>query len=142
MNKQLFYEDVSINTAIPSLEMVWDEIALVRWAHVNADYSPYHWNTESAKDYGFMIVNGRAKLASLSQMLTNWIGPRGLLKKLAVQYRGADPTGSDALTCEGQVTNKFIKNGVYVVECEVWMANAKGERTTRGNAQVVLPSAE
>jgi hypothetical protein len=46
----------------------------------------------------------------------------------------------DTLTCKGKVVKKYVEGDEHCVECEVWVENSKGERTTPGTAVVVLPS--
>ena len=46
----------------------------------------------------------------------------------------------DSLTCKGTVVKKYQQNGENVVECDVYIENGKGERTTYGSATVQLPS--
>jgi hypothetical protein len=38
------------------------------------------------------------------------------------------------------VTKKYIKNGQHFVDCEIWLENGEGEKTTPGSATVILPS--
>jgi len=85
------------------------------------------------------IVHGALKNAWLGQLVTDWIGDEGSLKKLSVQYKGMDVPG-DTLVCKGKVTKKHVEKGFHLVECEMWLENSKGEKTTLGMATVSLPS--
>jgi len=38
------------------------------------------------------------------------------------------------------VLKKYVDDGEYLVDCEIWLENAKGEKTTIGSATVMLPS--
>jgi hypothetical protein len=38
------------------------------------------------------------------------------------------------------VTKKYVQDGEHFVDCELWVENAKGEKTTPGAATVILPS--
>ena len=51
-----------------------------------------------------------------------------------------EPLDGDTLFCKGKVTGKSEKDGKYLVECEIWMENSKGEVNTSGTATVSLPS--
>ena len=44
--------------------------------------------------------------------------------------------------CKGAVTKKYVQGGEHTVECDIWVENGKGEKTTPGKALVVLPSKE
>ena len=42
--------------------------------------------------------------------------------------------------CKGLVTRKYVANGDHLVECDIWMENGDGDKTTPGTALVSLPS--
>jgi hypothetical protein len=50
-----------------------------------------------------------------------------------------DQPGSKVV-CKGRVTRKYVENGQHMVDCEIWLENAKGEKTTPGSATAILPS--
>ena len=81
----------------------------------------------------------RLKSAFLAQLLTNWIGPKGTLKKLGCQYRGMDQPGSP-LTCKGRMTKKYVLDGDHLVDCEIWVEDNQGQKNTLGWATVALPA--
>jgi len=85
------------------------------------------------------ILHGALKNAFLAQIVTDWMGDSGALKKLTCQYRGMDVPG-DTITGKGTVVRKYEEGGQHLVDCEVWLENPKGERTTPGTARVSLPS--
>ena len=86
-----------------------------------------------------IIVHGALKNAYLGQVVTDWMGPDGVLRKLSVRYRGTD-VPNDALTCSGRVTKKYEQDGAYLVDCALTLENGQGEQTTTGTATVQLPS--
>jgi acyl dehydratase len=141
MAEQLFYEDVEIGMEIPPLVKHPTTQQLVKWAGASGDYYELHYDKDFARGQGFpdVLVHGRLKAAFLGQLMTNWIGEQGTLKKLTCNYRGLDFPGKD-LIVKGKVTNKYIKDGEHYVECEIWTENEKGEKTTPGTAVAVLPS--
>jgi hypothetical protein len=71
--------------------------------------------------------------------MTDFAGELGWLRKLSVQYRGMDQPGSKVI-CKGKVVKKYVSNGDHLVDCEIWLENANGEKTTPGSATVMLPS--
>jgi hypothetical protein len=42
--------------------------------------------------------------------------------------------------CRGRVSKKYVEGAHHMVDCEIWLENAKGEKTTPGTATVVLPT--
>lgn len=139
--EQLYFEDVAVGDAIPPLVKKPTTRQLVKWAGASADFVEIHYDKDVAlaKDLPGVIVHGRLKAAFLGQMLTDWMGEWGDLKKFACQYRGIDQPG-DTLTCAGVVTSKCTEGGENLVDCEVWIENDKGKKTTTGMATVQLPS--
>ena len=137
--QQLFYEDVKENTEIPELVVVCNTLSQVKWAGINKDYDPEHYNKEYALSIGLpnCIVNGVNKLVLFARMLMNWTGDKESIKKLSCQHRGMDIVG-DAVTFKG-ITKKCVREvNENLVECEVWAENPKGEKTSLGTAVVAL----
>ena len=139
---QIYYEDVEVGTELPPLQKQATTQTLVRWAGASGDYAQIHFDKDVAISSGFsegVILQGKLKFAWLGQLVTDWITPRGIVKSMTCQYRGQDRPG-DVVTCTGEVSNKYVKDGEHYVECRIWTENQKGERTTPGTAIVVLPS--
>ena len=141
MTTQLYYEDVEVGTEISSLVKHPTTQQLVKWAGASGDFYQLHYDKDFAQSLGFpaVVVHGKLKFGLLGQFITDWVGDEGAVKKLGCNYRGVDHPGAD-LVCKGKVTNKFIKDNEHYVECEIWIENQKGEKTTPGRAVVVLPS--
>ena len=143
MSQQLFYEDIHEGMELPVLEKNPTTQQLVRYAGASGDYYQIHYDQEFARANGLpnVILHGALKNAFLGHLMTDWIGPRGTLKKLSVQYRGMDMPGAP-IYAKGVVTKRYDEAGEHVVECEIWLENQKGEKTTPGAAVVSLPSRE
>ena len=114
---------------------------LVMYAGAFGDFYQIHYDDDFAKNNGLpgVIIHGALKNAFLGQLMTDWIGERGTLRKLSCQYRGMDVPG-DTLTGKGTVTRKYQEGGRNLVDCDIWLENGKGEKTTPGTATVQLPS--
>jgi acyl dehydratase len=110
---------------------------LVRWAGAVDDYSPIHYDADVARRRGLpgVVVNGPWKAALLSRLLTDWVGANGTVVALRCEYRRPDVVGAP-LRARGTVT-AVTRDGAYdVVECDVWVENADGERSVVGTATV------
>ena len=44
------------------------------------------------------------------------------------------------VVCKGKVVKKYVDSGKPSVDCEIWLENAQGEKTTPGTATVILPA--
>ena len=141
MSERLFFEDVEEWTVIPKLTKTPTTQQLVKFGCATYDYYELHFDKEFARASGLpdIIVHGPLKNSFLAQLVTDWIGDAGTLKKLSVQYRGKDMPGSP-VTAGGIVTRKYVEDGENMVECDLRLDNADGVTTTPGHAVVALPS--
>lgn len=152
MAKQLYWEDIEVGTEVTPLPKVANTQTLVKWAGASGDFTPFHFEDTFAVSQGLErpIIHGELKRAWLVQLITDWIGEQGTLRKFSCQYRRIDyPRLMKSLTesqegetwlCKGKVTQKYIEGGEHCVECDIWVENGNGEVTTLGKATVVLPS--
>ena len=150
--KQLYWEDVEVGSEIIPLSKVASRQMLVKWAGASGDFNPLHYEDSFAASQGVgsPIVHGQLKRAWLVQLMTDWIGEEGDLKKFSCQFRAMDyprlmkdmfePQEGETWWCKGKVTKKYVEGDEHRVDCDIWIENGKGEITTRGNATAVIPS--
>ncbi|MGA2368704.1 MAG: dehydratase [Dehalococcoidia bacterium] len=152
MKKQIYWQDINVGQELPALTKIATTLTLVKWAGAFGDFNPLHYENDFAVNFmrtDGIIVHGTLKRQWLIQMLTDWIGDEGWLKRIQTQFRIMDhprhmknlvePVEGDTLLCKGKVTGKSEKDGEYLVECDIWLENGKGEVTTSGTATVTLP---
>jgi acyl dehydratase len=141
MSEQLYYEDVTIGSEITPLVKQPTTRQLVMWAGAVGDYLPIHYDKDFAQSRGLsgVIVHGQLVGAFLGQLMTDWIGEQGTLRKLSCSYKGMNYPG-EVLTFRGKVTKKYVESEHYYVECSLWAENSKGEKTASGMAIVILHS--
>jgi acyl dehydratase len=150
----LFNEDVNIGDEVPALVRKLTIPQIVATADVASRTSnilPYtmpgpgcYWHYsvgESWKMRGLPapMDEGPIRSSQPSQLMTDWIGDDGWLNKLNIQIRRPIYAG-DITTWRGKVTNKYVKDDQYLVECEISAENQRGQISTKGNATVILPS--
>jgi acyl dehydratase len=137
-------------------QIVWDEVTegleigpvlrhpstqqLVKYAGASGDFYQIHYDKDYAQGTGLedVILHGALKNAFLGSLVTDWMGPQGSLRRLSCQYRGMDIPGHP-ISAKGVVTSKYENDGQYLVDCEIWLENEEGQRTTPGRATVSLP---
>jgi acyl dehydratase len=140
MAKQTYFEDVEVGSEIGPLEKNPTTQQLVKYAGASGDFYQIHYDKDFAlaNKLPGVILHGALKNAFLGQLATDFAGEQGWVRKLAVQYRGMDQPGSKVV-CKGRVVKKYVEGGNHIVDCEIWLENAKGEKTTPGAATVILP---
>ena len=140
MDQTLYWEDVTVGMEIPPLVKNPSNRQLVKYAGVSGDFYEIHYDKDFAISTGLngVIIHGALKQAFLGQLITDWIGPTGTLKKLSAQYRGMDEPGNP-LICKGKVVKTYVDNHLHLVDCDIWIENSMGQKFTPGHATVLLP---
>jgi len=143
MSVQLYYDDVTVGDALPSLMKHPTPRQLVMWAGASGEFSEMHYDKEFALQQGFpgIIVHGMLTTSFLAQLITTWIGERGNLRKIKTKNEQFIPVNEDILW-KGLVAKKYVEKGEHYVECELWVENTKGERCVSATVLVTLPTRE
>lgn len=141
MAEQVYFEDVNEGDEIPRLVKNCSTQQLVQWAAGSGDFYQIHYDKDFAQSTGLknIIVHGALKHAFLGQLLHDWVGEQGRIKRFGCQYRGMDEPNQE-IVCRGVVTKKYRESDQNFVELEVWTENPQGQKTSPGTAVVTLPS--
>ena len=141
MTGQLYFEDIAVGSEITHLIKQPTTRQLVMWAGASGDYNPIHYDKDFAQSRGLagVIVQGQLVGSFLGQLVTDWMGEQGVLKKLTCSYKGMNYPG-EAIICKGRVIKKYVEGGEHYVECSLWAENAGGEKTVTGMAVVIMPA--
>ena len=141
MADQVYFESIQVGMELPTLEKNPTTQQLVKYAGASGDYYQIHYDQRFARDSGLpdVILHGALKNAFLGQLMTDWIGQEGTLKRLTAQYRGMDVPGTP-IYAKGVVTKKHVEGEENLVECDIWLEDHEGKKTTPGSAVVSLPS--
>ena len=141
MSQQVYFKDVQERLELPTLEKNPPTQQLVMYSGASGDYNRIHYDQEFAGANGLpdVILHGALKNAFLGQLITDWMGEYGDLKKLGTRYKAMDVPGTPVYA-KGVVKSKYVEKGENLVECEIWLENQKGEKTTSGYAVVALPT--
>jgi acyl dehydratase len=133
------WNDVSEGMELPPMTKNCSTQQLVQWAAGSGDFYQIHYDKDFALGTGLtnLIVHGALKNAFLGELVHNWIGNEGRIKKYGCSYRGMDYPNED-IVCKGTVTKKYEDGGEKLVDLEIWTENPKGQKTTPGFATVSL----
>lgn len=142
---QVYWDDMEEGQEIPLLTKgPITTRTIMQWGAAVGDYYEIHYDDRFAREVAHLpgvIVHGTYKFALLGQLLSDWHGPAGWVRRLGCSYRGMDVPG-DVMTARGRIKGKLEQEGEHLVEVEVWTQNPRGERTTVGEALVLLPKRE
>ena len=141
MSKQLYFEDVEVGQEVPPVHKLLTNEMLTRYCGATDDYSRQHYDHLYAVSRGWdtVIAHGLLGTAFLGQMLTDWIGEDGWVRKIGDTYRSPGCPG-DTFIGKGKITQKYFQGGEHLVDLDIWIENQKGTLCTPGKATVVLPS--
>lgn len=139
--KLIYWDDIDEGQEIPTFVRKTDLMHWNRYAAVNDEFVYIHMDPDYAKSIGQPDVfgMGNLRLAYLHNMLRNWVGDAGDITRVGCQYRALN-LRDDVLTAHGRVTRKYVDNGEYFVDLDVWVENQQGENTCPGVATVRLPT--
>ena len=111
MANQTFFEDIEEGSEVPTVRKDPTTQQLVKYAGASGDYYQIHYDKAYALNNGLpdVILHGALKNAFLGQLMTDFVGLDGSLKKLNVQYRAMDVPGTPVFA-KGIVKKKYIKD--------------------------------
>jgi acyl dehydratase len=115
-------------------------MAFGRTRHLEPGGVPAHFMDPESVSPGFErpIVPGPMSLAILARMVTDWMGPRGRLRRFSVDYR-RPVYRDDRVRLLALVTDAEEDGGHGIVKLDVYFENERGERPLQGVAVVELP---
>lgn len=128
---------LKVGEEIPELVKHPTTQQLVQYAGASGDFYQIHYDQDFARSVGLpgVILHGLLKAAYLGQLVTDWIGDRGMVKTFEVSYRGIDVPGKP-YRCRGRIT----RVDGDTAELEVWGEDESGQKTTLGTATVEMAS--
>lgn len=138
---RIYFDDVKVGDELPPLvKGPIQQIQLTRYAGASGDFNPIHQDDEFAKAAGMggVFAHGMLSMGFVAQAVTDWAGA-GSVRKIGVRF-AALVRLKDTVTCRGRVIAAAQKNGVNLVELEIWAENGKGEKVVTGKATVALPA--
>jgi len=144
MAKQLFFEDVTIGDYLPVLKKGPVTLTdLVKYSGASGDFNPLHTVPEYAREQAKLpnvIGHGMYSAAFAGQILTDWIGMEGEVRRIRTQFRAMTFLG-DEIEVNGVVTDtRRTKNGNLVDVDIVVTAGPDKRKTIVGDGTVALPS--
>jgi acyl dehydratase len=138
---KVYFDDVKVGDELPPLvKGPIQQIQLTRYAGASGDFNPIHQDEEFARAAGMggVFAHGMLSMGFVAQAVTDWAGA-GRVQKIGVRF-AALVRLKDTVTCRGRVVGTSQKDGVNLVELDIWAENQKGEKVVTGKATVALPS--
>lgn len=137
------FETIRIGDTIPACS--YGELTIidaVRWAGFQENYAQLHYDREYVRREGNLktfIASGAYRESLMVRLLTDWMGPKGRLCKLAT--RQMNPTfEGDSMTFSGEVVEKSADAAEPWVVLEMKGVNQDGQQILAARCTVLLES--
>ena len=136
------FEDVELGDEIGPVETEATDEAVLAFCRAWGKWRPTpnrFTDPQLAKEKGLSgpIVPGIMALAMMARMLTEWAGVASI-RDLDAVFRQPVPH-HQPITIAGIITDTRREDGENLVECDVLMTGAQGERYVTAKATVALP---
>lgn len=142
MDDQPFYEEVASGVELMIREFgPLTVIDTVRWAGLQENTQQLHYDRDWAREHAGLrsfIASGAYRQALLMRMLTDWLGPRGLLRKLSIRHTYPTFEG-DTIRFTARATEKGSGPKDPWITCELGATNQEGRTILTGQCTLVLP---
>ena len=124
---RLDFERINAGQTLPPLTKHVTVEQIRQYAEASGDRNPIHLDETFARSAGLpgVIAHGMLTMAFANQMVTDWLGDRGLLKSLQGRFAGMVRPGDD-VTCSASVASKDDETRRVVINLVV--TNQRGEK--------------
>lgn len=136
-----YFEDIELGDEIGPLEKIATDEEVLNFCNMWGDREPSRFTDQAIAEQSRLpgpIVPGIMSMALMANLLTDWAGPTGV-KDLDLVFRQPVPHNKP-LKIVATVTDTRQEDGENLVECDIMMTGAEGERYVGGTALLSLPS--
>src|SRR5512145_4375 len=143
INQERYYEDINVDDSIPPREHgPLTIVDTVRWAGLQENWQHLHYDRDHVREHNGLktfIPSGAYRQALLMRMLTDWIGPRGWLKKISIRHTSSTFEG-DTMRFSARVAEKSFDPAEPWVICELQGTNQNDQQILTGRCTLILPT--
>ncbi len=137
-----YFENIDVGDSIPAREHgPLTIVDTVRWAGLQENSQHLHYDRDHVREHNGLktfIASGAYRQALLMRMLTDWIGPRGWLKKISVRHTYSTFEG-DTMRFAARITKKSADPADPWIDCELDGKNQEEQQILTGQCTLILP---
>lgn len=141
--QQLYFEDIQAGDALPEREYgPLSVVDTVRWAGFQENWARLHYDRDYARQHSGLrtfIASGAHRQTLLIRVLTDWVGPRGTLRRLSLRHSRPTYEG-DLMRFSGRASAKSERADDPWLACDLEGRNQDGAVILTGQCTVMLPS--
>ena len=142
INQELYFEDINAGDPIPTREYgPLTIVDTVRWAGLQENTQHLHYDRDQVRQHNGLptfIASGAYRQALLIRMLTDWMGPRGWLRKLSLRHTYSTFEG-DLMRFGGRVIDKSPDSSDSWITCDLDGRNQLDKQILTGRCTLILP---
>jgi acyl dehydratase len=142
MNQSIYFDDIAVGDSLPAREYgPLTIVDTVRWAGLQENWQHLHYDRDHVRQHNGLktfIASGAYRQALLMRMLTDWIGPRGWLRKISVRHTHSTFEG-DRMRFGAKITEKSSDPADPWIACDLQGTNQEDEQILTGNCTLILP---
>lgn len=142
MNPSVYFEDVTVGDMIPPREFgPLTIVDTVRWAGLQENWQHLHYDRDHVRRHNGLktfIASGAYRQALLMRMLTDWVGPRGWLRKISVRHTYSTFEG-DWMRFSARIEEKSGAPADPWIVCELGGTNQENRQILAGRCTLILP---
>jgi acyl dehydratase len=135
-----YFEEVQLGDEIGPLDIVAGDGDVAAFCQMWGNPMPNRFTDQGEAEKARLpgpIVPGIMSMAMMAQLVTQWAGPAAL-RDLDLVFRQPVPHNKP-LQVSATVTDTRQENGENLVECDMLLTSAHGDRYVGGKAVVALP---
>lgn len=142
ISQELYFDDITVGDVIPGREHgPLTIVDTVRWAGLQENWQHLHYDRDHVREHNGLrtfIASGAYRQALLIRMLTDWIGPRGWLKKISVRHTYSTFEG-DMMRFGAWVIEKSPDPSDSWISCDLEGKNQQDKQILTGRCTLILP---
>jgi acyl dehydratase len=137
-----FFDNIAVGDSIPSRDYgPLTIVDTVRWAGLQENVQHIHFDRDHVRQHNGLrtfIASGAYRQALLIRMLTDWISPRGWLRKISVRHTYSTFEG-DMMRFSAQVAGKSADFSDPWIVCDLEGKNQEDRQILTGRCTLILP---
>ncbi len=138
--KSVCWDDIKEGDELPVQAREITATTIVSTAIASRDFQDVHHDYAAARSKGVkdIFLNILSTGGFVGKYLTDWSGPEGELKKIAIRL-GATVFPGDTLTSTGKIAKKYTEGDQHLVDIDFNLSVAMGPHAW-GTATMALPA--
>jgi acyl dehydratase len=142
VQQSVYFNDVVVGDSVPDREYgPLTIVDTVRWAGLQENWQHLHYDRDHVREHNGLrtfIASGAYRQALLIRVLTDWIGPRGWLRKMSIRHTYSTFEG-DTMRFGARISEKSKDPANPWIVCDLYGTNQDDKQILSGRCTLILP---